>query len=141
MDAPLTRWYCDHCHEAIDAPARAYVIWRYDAQQRDTDFRIIHQKQCDRKDFAASAPLADFLSTEGLTRLLSVLSYGPLKEGPNPGVGSIDEFVDFVRRCQVPYYEEARRKFREQTVQEYYADANEVLPYRPDSLQKIIEKL
>jgi hypothetical protein len=142
MDKPLTQWYCDVCGEPIDTPDRAYVIWKSDPadQHRDHSFKIIHQKRCDRDDHHLSAELKDFLGADGLAKLLSMVSYGPLKDSKSAGVKDMDEWVDFVRRCQIPYYEEARRRFHDPDIQEDLYDANEVFPYLTDSLKSIIKR-
>ena len=49
----------------------------------------------------------------------------------------MDNFVDLIRRMQTPYYEEARRHFGCEAVQQAYLGANEALPYTPKSLQHI----
>lgn len=142
MDQPLTRWYCDVCGEPIDDVHQGYVTWRHDEQLRDGGFKIIHKKKCDRREDPSSSPLADFLGIEGLNKILSMVTYGPLVArgaGQNPGVMDMDEFVDFIRRVQVPFYEEARRRFSEGEVQEHWAGANERLPYMQDSLRQTIE--
>jgi hypothetical protein len=52
---------------------------------------------------------------------------------------NIDEFVDLIRRVQIPCYEEARRKFAKFGVIESYSDSSEVSPYFPDILKIITE--
>ncbi len=142
MDKPLTIWYCDVCQERIENFKSGYVIWRATDQMKAHDFKIIHQTRCDRKDFPASAALEDFLGADGLSYLLSFLSLGPVKkrlsEKPFFGVKDADEFVDFFRRLQVPYYEEARRLFGNEDYLDQNSDNNEVSPYLPDVPKKTI---
>lgn len=144
MDAPLTTWYCDVCGDPIDDIERAYVIWKATDDGEAHDFRIIHQKQCDRQGFPASMPLKAFLGEAGLAYVLSMLSVGPLKaeldEIPRVRIVNMHEFVDFVRRVQTPFYEEARRHFGEETVLGQYSDATEVFPYLPEQLRRIAEE-
>ena len=144
MDKPLTIWYCDVCQGRIDDLNSGYVIWRTNEQMKSHDFKIIHKMQCDRKDFPASAALRDFLGTDGLTYLLAFLSLGPVKKrlGQKPfcGAQDTDEFVDFFRRVQTPYYEEARRLFGNEDYLDQNSDNNEVGPYLPDALKKAITK-
>ena len=143
MDQPFTRFYCDVCGEPINDIGRGYVIWKTDKADhyREHDFKIIHQKDCDLKDHASSTALSDMLGPDGLAKLLSFLSYGPLRDGSQQRPPKdMDEFVDLVRRLQSPHYEEARRRFGEDDVQADYADANEVYPYMQERLQAIIRR-
>lgn len=141
MPSPLTTWTCDTCGDPVDAE-EGYVIWKDTAGQAH-DFRIIHKKRCDDKDLQSSLPLADLIGPAGLAKLLSFLSYGRLEqmkaEPARPDrIGDIDEFVDFVRRVQTPYYEQARPLFSDYQVQERMADWNEVAPYLPEELEKLV---
>lgn len=107
-------------------------------------FKIIHQKTCDLKDHQASAALEEFLGDNGLVYILSKLSLGPIRkrlsQKSHCNVVELDEFVDFIRRVQTPFYEEARRYFGNPDLLEDYCDANEVLPYFPEQLQKIVKQ-
>lgn len=142
MHPPLTYWYCDVCGEIIESANHAYVIWREDDAHLAYDFHIIHQSRCDNERSPASMDLRTFLGPEGLNYLFAMLVVGPIKNrlGDKPGccVKDMDEFVDFMRRVQTPYYEEARRKFNDQEVLEALADANEVYPYQEDVLRRVI---
>lgn len=144
MTTPLTTWYCDVCGEKIEDAKKGYVIWRTDTKLKTHDFKIIHQKKCDQKDHMASGALRDFLGEEGLAHLLAKISLGPvmLKCGQKSycQVKDLDEFVDFFRRVQTPYYEEARREFSTPEFQNDFSDANEVYPYLPKTLKKIASK-
>jgi hypothetical protein len=75
---------------------------------------------------------------------LTHLSLGPIKKNIGQGsycdVADLDEFVDFIRRVQTPFYEEARAHFRNQDLLDDYTDANELLPYLREELQGIIKK-
>lgn len=141
MDKSLIRWYCDVCGEPIEKVSDAYVVWGHNTKMADGGFKIIHKSRCDDNRLNASMALRDFLGVEGLNKILSMLTYGPLSgaAGQNPGVADMDEFVDLVRRVQIPYYEEARRRFGEQDVQDHWQGANEVRPYMQDALQAIIK--
>jgi len=143
MIKPFQHWYCDVCGEIIEDPAKGYVIWKSDGDGRATQFTVIHQKKCDDKTFHSSAALNDFLGDQGLARLTAFLSYGPIisdrTEARSKGVENIDEFIDFFRRMQIPYYEEARQKFGEPEVQERLSDYNEIAPYFPSTLREVIE--
>ena len=78
MLVPLQQWFCDTCGEIIEKPDDGYVIWGQDKDNLDFDFKIIYQSQCDNSRYPSSTALGDFLGTEGLNILLSLLSYGQL---------------------------------------------------------------
>lgn len=144
MNKPLTKWYCDVCGKTIDDVKRGYVIWKKTEDFKSHSFKIIHQTKCDLKDYRASAALEDFLGDNGLVYILSKLSLGPIKkrlsQEPHCDAAELDEFVDFIRRVQTPFYEEARRHFSNPDLLEDYSDANEVFPYFPEQLQKIVKQ-
>src|SRR5262249_32907976 len=112
MTKPLTSWTCDVCGDVIERVEEGYVVWKSDGAKA-ADFKIIHQGKCDheRDDHNASAALADFLGDNGLAYILSFLSAGPVQSAlgrrPHCEITDFDEFVDFFRRVQLPYYEEA----------------------------------
>lgn len=140
---PLTVWYCDFCKEPIEDVKNGYVIWKCTDELRLHSFKIIHSVKCDqREDYTQSMAMEKFLGIDGITTLLSFLSPGPiisnLSSGSVQQIHDFDEFVDFFRRVQIPYYEEARRKFNNPKLLDRYSDANEVLPYMQKELKKII---
>ncbi len=143
MDTPLSTWYCDVCRSSITDFKKGYVIWK-SADEGYYGFKIIHQRNCDQKDHTASAALEDFLGARGLSYCMSFLSLGPviLNNGSKGycKVRDFDEFADFVRRVQVPYYEQARRLFSNNSLLADYSDTNELYPYIPENLQNIIKK-
>lgn len=132
---PLTRWKCDHCGEMIESAEDGYVVWE-DSASGDAGFEIIHHGRCDKSGKSNSGALRNVLGSDGLAKLTSHLSYGILKEGfGQPMIADMDGFVDFFRRVQLPYYEEARTGLLSE--QEEWSDANEVRPYLQDVLQRI----
>lgn len=142
MDKPLQHWYCDVCDGKIEDVESGYVIWRSTGLGY-RGFKIVHQSKCDSDSYPASAALKNFIGSSGLNYLMSFLSPGPLmtrNRGGTPSVTDFDEFSDFVRRVQIPYYEEARRFFGIEEVINHFCDANEVYPYTPDVLKSIIEQ-
>ncbi|MDD4456999.1 MAG: hypothetical protein PHC98_05350 [Syntrophotalea acetylenica] len=143
MLKPLQQWYCDVCGEIIEKPSDGYVIWKRGADLKSSDFKIIHQGKCDLNSHIASSALSDFLGQDGMAYLTSFLSHGPVRvrlSGPSScEIKDMDEFTDFFRRLQLPYYEEARRRFSAPKVLERLSDWNEIAPYFPDEMKKTIE--
>ena len=144
MTTPLTTWRCDVCGELIDSPESGYVIWKTDSNLLSHSIKIIHKIKCDLKDHHDSAALSDFLGESGLAYLLSKLSLGPIMKSMDQSsfcqVADMDEFVDFFRRVQTPFYEQARTKFGSAEVQSDFAGSNELYPYLPESLKSIADR-
>lgn len=144
MLKPLKQWICDSCGKLIESPEDGYVIWEQDSEFHNRGYRIIHKKrECNNERFPLSSSLSSFLGLDGLNILLSHLSLGTIKknicEESFNQIVDFDEFVDFFRRVQIPFYEEARTKFDNKNLLNYFADSNEVSPYLIDSLRYIVE--
>jgi hypothetical protein len=143
---PLSRWRCDVCRELIEKPEEGYVVWNWDQNGQNADFKVIHHMRCDDNSSPASLALPDLLGHDGAAKMLSWLSVGPViianngGQGETRGVADIDEFVDLFRRLQTPFYEEARPAFKNYDVLADLADANEVFPYTQYALRKIVKK-
>ena len=144
MDQLLAEWYCDVCGNKIEDINKGYVIWKKTKELKSDSFKIVHKTKCDLNDHVASAALNKFLGEKGLAYLLSKFSIGPIMNHINDEsycvVTDFDEFVDFIRRVQTPFYEQARRHFSNEDVLDEYWDANEYLPYLPEELKDIITK-
>ncbi|MGW6449519.1 hypothetical protein [Lentzea sp. NPDC055074] len=151
---PLETWSCDVCGGPItSAQNDGLVVWRTrqdDGRYIDYDFKIVHKtiesdpdpRRCDpgsAAGYSGNLDLPLLLGADGLTWLLSMLSNGPLAGGGGRNVADLDEYVHLVRRLQTPYYEEARVKFNDEDTHHWLSDANEVLPYLPDTLRRIAE--
>ncbi|WP_054749991.1 hypothetical protein [Ruminiclostridium josui] len=54
-------------------------------------------------------------------------------------VADIRKWIDFYRRLQLPYYEEARQYWEEAISDGYFDDANEIYIYLPEKLKRMIE--
>lgn len=134
-------WVCDTCDQPIEEAATGYVVWRND-DQGCHDFNIIHKITCnDRDRFSQSAALAEFLGPRGLSYCLSFLSLGPVlartQNVSHTRAADMDEFVDFVRRVQLPHYEQARRLYKDRAVLDQLRDANEIFPYLPGTMKTL----
>lgn len=145
MDTPLTCWYCDVCKKPIDEIDRGYVIWRSDEAGMARDFKIIHKVVCDDNQYPSSLALRDFVGPKGLVILTSLLSLGPIKshfgDPPHNRVADMDQWVDLMRRVQIPHYEEARhRLFSKEAYLHENDDSNEVGPYLPDQLRAALQR-
>lgn len=140
---PLKEWICDVCGDIVTVED-GYIIWRHTEDlMSEFDFKIIHQGKCDIQHYPSSGALKDFLGTDGLIKLTSFLSHGPIiyNNGmlAQPKIKDIGHFIDFLRRVQVPYYEEARIRFKNRELLNDLSDANEVYPYLEENLRAIIE--
>ena len=105
---PLEQWYCDTCDEIIERATDGLLIHRVEAG-RASAFKIVHAG-CDDPECKEKHPLKDWVGPKGLAQLLGLLDPGvhhlPTFEGPK--VADVREWVDLVRRLQLPHYEEAR---------------------------------
>jgi hypothetical protein len=137
-------WFCDVCGEQVTNPEEGFVSWRADQNNQAHGFMIVHKIKCDDDHRQpAGQALRDLLGPEGLTRLVSFLSVGPLQADVDhptcPSVANIDEFVDLIRRVQIPSYEEARRHFANAGVHHAMSGSNEYFPYLPKTLKQIAD--
>jgi hypothetical protein len=141
MDEPLTVWYCDRCRKRIEDSEQGRVRWQV-SEGKAHNFKIVHIETCMWDPNTASADLSDFLGPDKLPYLLSFLSAGPIvisrKLSPTRVASNVDEFVDFIRRVQTPYYEEARRYFGVDDIFDFVEDDPEITPYLPGQLENIV---
>lgn len=140
---PLEQFVCDVCGDLIENVEDGYVIYRCE-NYRDCGFKIIHQGRCDDNKAPKSEALKEFLGARGLIMLTGFLSPGPIiinlthpeiDESPK----SLDEFTDFFRRVQVPFYEEARQKFNQPGLLHEFHGDNELFPYFEETLRDICD--
>jgi len=141
----LTKWKCDICGEFSVNKENGYVLWNSDEEMRSGEFTIIHKGRCDKNEHTSSMPISYFLGQKGIVSLTSMLSAGMIikniiKKDTHGGVQNYDEYVDFFRRLQLPYYEEARSKFSKPELLDDLYDDNEIGPYGKERLKKISEK-
>lgn len=82
-----------------------------------------------------------FLGDDGMPNLLRFLDLGPYhnRDFTGPWVKDMREFVEFMRRLTIPYYEEARLYWREALADGFFDGANEIWMYLPDTLKKIVD--
>lgn len=135
-----SEWTCDTCRKAITEPRKALLVWHVEDDLTLSRFRIVHKGACDPDRSDHSMELGDMLGQDGLAWMLAFLSPGPLHHPRNsPRIRDFDEFVDVLRRLQVPHYEQARQYWHVPEVGDRWSDANEVYPYTPDQLAQIVE--
>ena len=136
-----TVWTCDACGDDITDPSQAWVLFRRDADGKDFDFHIVHHndygKRCDPPAMPASIQLSELLGPAGLSELLSFLSPGPINGGSRVTVADMNEFVDLVRRIQVPWYEQARKFWNAPQTREWFDAGDTYAPYLPENLERI----
>jgi hypothetical protein len=144
MDKPLSTWYCDLCDKKITNIKDGNVLWKSYDEDKVSDFIITHKKICKNRTHLASATLQEFSGPEGVIYLLSKLNNGLLMrtkgEKDHCQVLDFDEYMDFFRRMQIPFYEEARRYFKNVPNTIEYVDYNGFYSYLPEKLEKIIRE-
>jgi len=133
------QWICDVCGEEIETAERGYVIWKNEIGKPYHSWKIVHRGQCDLDDHDCSTALVDFLGVEGLNLALSYLDPGPFAMGtsePRSSIPNLKEFVDFIRRIQIPHYDPARVRFNNPRVIEDFA-GREVSAFNPETCKLI----
>lgn len=134
-------WVCDECQNEILKSDDGYVLYEKDKNSLAHNFRIIHKIKCDKSPDSLSMALSNFLGTQGLVYLTSFLSIGPISkqfgDNSSAGVKDFDEFVDFFRRVQIPFYEQARMKFSPHLFNENNLEPSGILDYMPKNLERI----
>ncbi len=134
-------WYCDSCGEQIQEAADGIVIWRRE-EGLVMGHRIVHRGRCDNSDLPAHENLSDFLGPDGLVKLTSYFTRGPILtwrgEEEENEVHDASAFAELIRRLHVPHYEEARRQFANPELYDRYADGGEVAPYMQEALRDLI---
>lgn len=147
MDRPLTKWYCDRCDKVIEGIVKGYAVWKSDEipgkqMTFEHSFRIVHHVTCNTdRSYPSSVALKELTGADGLSNLLSKLSPGPFQI--RAGIGlftqvNMDQYIDFIRRIHVPYYEQARRYFDSDLI-EGTSEENALHPYMVEKLREIIE--
>jgi len=143
ISAPLTQWTCDSCGRVVTDAADGYVVWHSRYGKVD-DLRIVHRATCNEHQHVSGAELKRFLGPEGLSYVISLICAGPVRAAAGHcsthAPADLEAFGDFVRRVQVPYYEEARSKFGMPAIRQKFAQASQFVPYRVDSLKSIAEE-
>lgn len=131
---PLQQWLCDSCGKVVAKPGEGWLEWYIDTATRlESGFRIVHTT-CQYKESPGKLlqgdQLENFLGSDGLVRLLSMLEFRKLADSR--------EFITIMRRLQTPYYEEARL-YRTQAERDgFFKGINEYWPFLKDTLHSII---
>lgn len=155
---PLEQWVCDTCGDVIEQPSDGWLEWvRNDADGRVGGFRVVHHYKAsprrspdpnvrtngcyrDPRELPLDLHLHHVLE-RGIVHVLSELDLGDVHDpnGKHPGVTSIREWANLMRRLFVPFYEQARFFFAEEQRDEGIDD-NEVALYESGRLERIIDK-
>lgn len=150
MDQPLSVWYCDRCGGEIDNPKDGIVTFdvvRDLALQAmlKGNFSLFHSGKCDDGQKLGSIHLESLLGDAGRSYLLTFLApeaFSSVSAGAPSmiAVASISNFVDLFRRVQVPYYEEARRRFFDADAYERHENFSDLGLYHPEEFKRMIQK-
>ena len=141
-------WNCDICGKRTvtcvsNDPNYGYVYWQADDPSTNyRNFVVAHQKcgmSLQRETYNQSLPLESFLGDDGLTKIMSWLSVGKMAldrgdDGFTSKIGDYDKFVDFVRRMQIPHYDNARTSWNPHKDD---SARREDTPYKQETLKRI----
>jgi hypothetical protein len=148
----LKQWVCDVCGHIIETPEKCYVVWKYKGtKEKQFEYKIVHQNHTDEhgkkcgcdndRSYHCSASMSGFLGDRGMVKLLSMIDPGALHMPEyKEQIKNIRDFLEFFRRVQLPYYEEARLYWGCARNDGYFVGANEVWIYLPSTLKDLIEK-
>jgi len=153
---PLKQWICDTCREVIASPADGALEWLEDDDGRPYDFRIVHHLPASprretkpdlgcyghsRNPGSSQETLRDFVGPDGLAHLLMFIDIGQIDpDNVGPHAKDAREVAELMRRTQVQHYEEARQYWREAEKDGLFSDANQISPYKQDTLKDIITR-
>ena len=143
MLKPLRQWICDQCGEIINSAETGTVEWICEAHSKNKGFRIVHHRSSSpdaessdcyhhtRHPGRRFLHLSSFLGAQGLILLYSFLDRGKLHDpvSVGPHISDIREFVEFMRRLTIPYYEEARLHWSKASAEGFFEGANEIVTY------------
>lgn len=149
---PLEQFVCDTCGEIIDTPEQGYIEWLDD--KKAGRFNIVHHslrsplkpsRSCYQHENAygrSDSALQDFLGSRGVVEMLSFIDVGHYHrpEYHGPDVADLREWTEVARRLFIPHYEEARLYWDRALADGFFEGANELWPYLPETLQKLIEQ-
>lgn len=156
MLIPLEQFICDKCSETIENIEDGVVEWHRKSEDNspltlNSKFRIVHHitssplksnNGCAHVPSLSTSKLKDFLGENGMIYILKLIDQGIFHRSKfnEPEVADVLEYVEFVRRLTIPYYEEARLYFGHAESDVITKGLNEIRVYQPDILKSIIEK-
>jgi len=121
----INRWYCDVCGEPINGAENGLLIWQFDNKDMNYNFKIVHKDKCDDRNFPSSYELQSCIGIDGLLRLIMFLDDGDLfdKNQRQNTVLNLSEFIEILKRLQIPNYEEARKYFKDDEIKNKLYDS------------------
>lgn len=147
---PLQQWFCDRCGDVIEKPGDGWLHWRDDAAKGVHTIEILHHLRasprggahgCYPESMDSDMHLDVMLGARGIAHMLAKVDVGEYHDRDGQSLGKVDlrNWTEIVRRLHIPYYEEARRHFREARSNGDLDGINEVALYLEDTLKQIVE--
>jgi len=160
MLIPLKQFICDTCGEVIQRPEDGWVEWISDRKDESsarlsTGFQIVHHITASplaesnaegcytSREHRSHDHLDHFLEEKyKMAHILKFLDNGPYHEPEyrGPHIGDMREYVEFIRRITIPYYEEARLYWQQALDDNYFDDPNEIAIYGTDALNGLVKR-
>jgi hypothetical protein len=160
MLEPLKQFVCDKCGQIIEKPEDGWVEWLHPedpatGKRKNQGFKIVHHSKAsplsdgtrnvrcyhyDNNPLRSDNHLEYFLGENGLSMLYAMVDPGPhFSDGDDvPEVVDFREYMEFLRRLTIPYYEEARIYWSDAKLDGFFSDGNEYWTYLPSTLQWLI---
>lgn len=149
---PLEQWICDTCGQVIEKPEDGYVQFGNQENGFYKDFIIVHHFSASPRreyndkgcyQYNSDSDLIHYLGENGIAALLSQIDHGRhFGNSDETCIKNLSEtnWIDFFRRLQTPYYEEARIYWAEAESDGFFGGANEIWPYMPEHLKILIQR-
>jgi len=165
MLKPLEQYYCDTCGEIIESVDEGYVEWISGNEDPENNkskysihsFRIIHDgsisplKPKDRNGCfkfnrtygQSSVSLNTFFNPDTKYLYLNYMLHPGKFSYPDLDqtlVRSITEYVEFIKRLTIPYYEQGRLFFQKALEDELIERTDEYNLHKPEFLKWLIDR-
>ena len=157
MLKPLTQFICDSCNEIIEKPEHGWIEWLVTGARIEDwechSFRIVHHKSrspypgwngCYNYTPATYGKADMHLNhlteqQEMLIELVSIIGTTCKPTFQDIKVAHKGEYLQFVRRLTLPYYEEARLYLNKAIANGYFEEERMAGPYHPNTLKELVK--
>jgi len=163
---PLKQWFCDACDEVIEKPEDGWVYWSKDRDERGAvfgkvhSFHVVHKFRASPKraglepresphvscyppNIDQDTDLVLMLGPSGIIRLLSHMDVGMHFDAAGDEilrVKDVRNWTETFRRLHLPYYEQARRHFKQAREEGRLEGEHETSLYNERTLRALVDE-